>query len=93
MCIRDRRIANVAGAFRAAQPQQLEGKRILLVDDVITTEMCIRDRVGAASVISNGTRYETADDMQVYLWYLSLIHICTASCSRSRCRGRPSGTT
>ena len=30
-------MANVAGAFRAAQPQQLEGKRILLVDDVITT--------------------------------------------------------
>ena len=27
------------------------------------------DRVGAASVMSNGTRYETADDMQVYLWY------------------------
>lgn len=30
-------MANVAGAFRAAQPQQVEGKRILLVDDVITT--------------------------------------------------------
>ena len=27
------------------------------------------DQVGAASVISNGTRYEPADDMQVYLWY------------------------
>lgn len=27
------------------------------------------DKVGAASVMSNGTRYETADDMQVYLWY------------------------
>mgnify|MGYP000861866545 CR=1 FL=1 len=27
------------------------------------------DEVGAASVMSNGTRYETADDMQVYLWY------------------------
>ena len=27
------------------------------------------DQVGAASVISNGIRYETADDMQVYLWY------------------------
>ena len=33
----EQRMANVAGAFRAAQPQQLEGKRILLVDDVITT--------------------------------------------------------
>ena len=27
------------------------------------------DKVGVASVMSNGTRYETADDMQVYLWY------------------------
>lgn len=27
------------------------------------------DKVGAASVMGNGTRYETADDMQVYLWY------------------------
>ena len=27
------------------------------------------DQVGAASVMSNGTRYETADDAQVYLWY------------------------
>lgn len=26
------------------------------------------DQVGAASVMSKGTRYETADDMQVYLW-------------------------
>ena len=27
------------------------------------------DRVGAASVLSGGTRYEMADDAQVYLWY------------------------
>ena len=27
------------------------------------------DRLGAASVMSGDTRYETADDMQVYLWY------------------------
>ena len=27
------------------------------------------DKVGAASVMSGSTRYETADDMQVYLWY------------------------
>lgn len=33
----EQRMANVAGAFRAAQPQQVEGRRILLVDDVITT--------------------------------------------------------
>lgn len=33
----DERLVNVAGAFRARDPQQLDGKRILLVDDVITT--------------------------------------------------------
>lgn len=33
----EERIANVAGAFRAVEPAQVEGKRILLVDDVITT--------------------------------------------------------
>ena len=27
------------------------------------------DQVGAASVMSNGTRFEMADDAQVYLWY------------------------
>lgn len=27
------------------------------------------DQLGAASVKSGDTRYETADDMQVYLWY------------------------
>ena len=33
----EERMANVAGAFRAADPAQVEGKRILLIDDVITT--------------------------------------------------------
>lgn len=33
----EERLVNVAGAFRAAEPQELEGKRVLLVDDVITT--------------------------------------------------------
>lgn len=33
----DERLVNVAGAFRAREPGSLEGKRILLVDDVITT--------------------------------------------------------
>lgn len=33
----EERLANVAGAFRAQSAQRLEGKRILLVDDVITT--------------------------------------------------------
>ena len=27
------------------------------------------DQVGAASVLSGDTRYETADNLQVYLWY------------------------
>lgn len=37
--IRDpaRRRANVLGAFRAVEPEELRGKRILLVDDILTT--------------------------------------------------------
>ena len=31
------RLVNVAGAFRAQEPELVEGKRVLLVDDVITT--------------------------------------------------------
>ena len=37
------------------------------------------DQVGAASVMSNGTRYETADDMQVYLWYKGKYYATTLS--------------
>ena len=33
----DERLANVAGAFRVTRPEAVEGKRILLVDDVLTT--------------------------------------------------------
>lgn len=33
----EQRLANVAGAFRAADPELVEGRRVLLVDDVITT--------------------------------------------------------
>lgn len=33
----EERLANVAGAFRAADPDLVEGRRVLLVDDVITT--------------------------------------------------------
>lgn len=33
----DERLANVAGAFRATDPARVEGRRVLLVDDVITT--------------------------------------------------------
>lgn len=53
---RRQRIRNVAGAFRAAQPERLKGAHILLIDDVITTgataSACARTlkRAGAASV-------------------------------------------
>lgn len=33
----DERLANVAGAFRVHGPERVEGKRLLLVDDVLTT--------------------------------------------------------
>ena len=33
----EERLANVAGAFRAAEPDLVEGRKVLLVDDVITT--------------------------------------------------------
>ncbi len=33
----DERLLNVAGAFRVQKPEDVEGKRVLLVDDVITT--------------------------------------------------------
>lgn len=33
----EQRLANVAGAFRVQDPELVEGKRVLLVDDVLTT--------------------------------------------------------
>lgn len=33
----DERLVNVAGAFRVLEPDNVDGKRVLLVDDVITT--------------------------------------------------------
>ncbi len=33
----EERFANVAGAFRVRDPERIEGRRVLLVDDVITT--------------------------------------------------------
>ena len=33
----DERLVNVAGAFRVQEPDNVDGKRVLLVDDVITT--------------------------------------------------------
>ena len=37
------------------------------------------DQLGAASVRSGSTRYETADDMQVYLWYKGQYYATTLS--------------
>ncbi len=47
---------NVLGAFRVPQPERVAGRRVLLVDDVLTTgatvEACARalKRAGAAKV-------------------------------------------
>ena len=37
------------------------------------------DKVGAASVMSGGKKYETADNMQVYLWYKGTYYPTTLS--------------
>lgn len=37
------------------------------------------DRLGAASVMSGSTRYETAEDLQVYLWYKGCYYPTTLS--------------
>ena len=37
------------------------------------------DKMGAASVMSGGKKYETADDMQVYLWYKGTYYPTTLS--------------
>ena len=39
------------------------------VKNMIQLRPAMIDKVGAASVMSGSTRYETADNMQVYLWY------------------------
>ena len=45
------RIENVSGAFRVNHPEQLDGKRIILVDDIITTgataDACSRSLLNA----------------------------------------------
>jgi len=37
------------------------------------------DKVGAASVMSENKKYETADEMQVYLWYKGTYYPTTLS--------------
>lgn len=52
------RAANVAGAFRAVNPEQFRGKRILLVDDILTTgatmQECARTLLTAGAAEVNG---------------------------------------
>ena len=47
------RIANVSGAFRAVHPERFVGKRVLLIDDVVTTgatlSECARVLLGAGA--------------------------------------------
>ena len=52
------RRANVAGVYRAASPERIRGRRILLVDDIVTTGATLSEcaavlkRAGAAEVLA-----------------------------------------
>ena len=54
----DDRATNVAGAFAVGNPRRLEGKRVLLVDDVLTTGSTLRacaqalHEIGAAAIFA-----------------------------------------
>lgn len=56
---RAERIENVAGAFAVRHPQKLEGKHLLLVDDVLTTGATIEACVQAVLTVP-GTRVSVA---------------------------------
>ena len=55
----EQRLANVAGAFRVQDPDLIEGRRVLLVDDVITTgataAACAQAAAVAPVVITSST--------------------------------------
>jgi ComF family protein len=62
----EERVQNVRGAFRLTRPADVEGKRVLLVDDVFTTGATMNEcaavlkRAGARSVVAL-TLARTAD--------------------------------
>jgi predicted amidophosphoribosyltransferase len=53
----EKRRANIAGAYKAADPELVEGKRILLIDDIVTTGSTLSEcaktllSAGAAEVL------------------------------------------
>ncbi|MGR0482207.1 MAG: ComF family protein [Candidatus Electronema sp. V4] len=60
------RRSNLAGAFRVLRPQEISGRRILLVDDVFTTGSTLREcadvlRAAGAAEIAAFTVARTAD--------------------------------
>ena len=67
------RRANVLGAYACVEPELVEGKRVLLIDDVITTGSTISEcartlrTAGAADVVC-ATLARAAADWQCALW-------------------------
>ena len=51
------------------------------------------DKVGAASVLSGSTRYEVADNAQVYLWYKGQYYATKLAEVNSDLTTSPAGTT
>src|SRR5699024_2620112 len=72
--IRDRNVTGVQTCALPIYPVLAGGVAVSrspsgTVKNMIQLMPVMIDKVGAASVMSGSTRYETADDMQVYLWY------------------------
>jgi competence protein ComFC len=60
-----KRLTNVAGAFCAIDPQHIKEKRILVIDDVITTgstiQECMKELYGAGAALVIGASYAAAE--------------------------------